>query len=108
MNDLRFLYEFDSKIEGFGYQEDQDKDKEGRDTKEDLSSITGFSKDEVSITKEEALSGDIKYHYGDQSLSGLTSAEDLKLPQSIGGNLWLNNLTSPEGLKLSPEHRRRS
>ena len=36
-------------------------------------------------------------------LNGLTSAEDLTLPEYIGGYLWLNSLTSAKGLKL-PEN----
>jgi len=37
------------------------------------------------------------------TLSGLTSAEGLKLPEDVGGNLYLSGLTTAEGLKL-PEH----
>ena len=37
---------------------------------------------------------------GDLDLSGLTSAEGLVLPTSIGGNLYLSGLTSAEGLVL--------
>ena len=37
---------------------------------------------------------------GSLYLNGLTSAEGLKLPESIGGGLYLSGLTSAEGLKL--------
>ncbi|MDD3292739.1 MAG: hypothetical protein PHT67_01440, partial [Candidatus Pacebacteria bacterium] len=102
VEDLRFLYEMDSKIEGFGYQRDPRIKEivEKRDIKEDLSLITGFSKEEISITQKEALGGNIKYHYGDLYLSGLESAEGLTLPQSIGGFLNLSGLKSAEGLVL--------
>jgi len=100
--DLRFIYEIDEKIEGFGFQKDP-RIKEiitKRDIKEDLAKIFDCHKDQISLTKEEALKGDIKFHYGDLDLSGLTSAEGLKLPEKIGGNLNLSGLTSAEGLKL--------
>ena len=103
--DLSFLYEIDSKIEGFGYKRDP-RIKElisSRDARSDLSKITGYSPEEISLTKKEALSGEKKFHYGDLDLGGLTSAEGLKLPEHIGGDLDLRSLTSAEGLKL-PEH----
>ena len=40
------------------------------------------------------------YKPGDLNLSGLTSAEGLKLPESVVGGLDLSGLTSAEGLKL--------
>ena len=99
--DLRFLYEIDSKIQGFGYQEDPrvEEIQERRNAKEDISLVTGFKKEEISLTQEEALGGDIKYHYGNLNLTSLTSAEDLKLPDTLG-KLDLRNLISAEGLKL--------
>jgi len=60
-DDLRFLYEVDGKIEGFGYQTDP-RIKEmlnRRDNKEDLSTVLHIPKKQISVTKEEALSGDI-------------------------------------------------
>ena len=102
IEDLRFLYEIDFKIEGFGYERDPRIQEilERRDNKSDISSITGYSKDQISITRAEALSGDIKYHYNDLDLNSLTSAEGLTLPESIGGSLNLSSLTSAEGLTL--------
>jgi hypothetical protein len=100
--DLRFLYEIDSPIEGFGFRKDPRIKQilKNRDIKEDLSKATGFSKDEISINEEEALRGGIKYHHGNLNLENLTSADGLKLPESLNGNLNLQNLTSAEGLKL--------
>ena len=101
-DDLRFLYQIDAKIEGFGYGDDPRIEEllEGRDKKADLSLVIGCSPEEISLTQEEALSGGIKYHYGDLSLNGLTTAEGLTLPESIGGNLNLDGLKSAEGLVL--------
>ncbi len=103
--DLAFLYEIDHKIEGFGYEKDPriEELKAGRDIKNDFVLITGYQAEEISLTKEEALSGGIKYHYGDLYLDSLTSAEGLNLPQTIGGNLYLDSLTSAEGLNLPEE-----
>jgi len=99
---LRFLYQIDSKIEGFGYGEyPRIKELiEGRDKKADLSLAIGCSPEEISLTKEQALSGGIKYHHGDLHLNRFTTAEGLKLPKSIGGNLRLNGLTTAKGLTL--------
>ena len=100
--DLTFLYEIDSKIEGFGYGKDPriDELRKDRNIKEDLSFVLSIPQDKISITKEEALKGGIKYHYGDLDLSSLKTAEGLTLPQSIGGDLLLNSLTTAEGLTL--------
>ena len=100
--DLRFLYEIDTKIDGFGYQKDPriEEITEHRDKRTDIATTIGCRPDQVSFTKEEALSGDIVFHYGELFLDSITSAEGLTLPQSIGGNLQLYNLTSAEGLTL--------
>ncbi len=97
-DDLRFLYEIDGKIHSTGYSHDPRIAEilHGRDVKDDLSFALGIPREQISITEEEALSGHIKYHYGDLDLSGLTSAEGLQLPESIGGGLYLRGLTSAE------------
>ena len=103
--DLRFLYEIDDEITGFGYGRDPRIEEllYGRNVRKDLALVFDCKEENISLTKKEALSGNIIYHYGDLSLSGLTSAEDLKLPDKIGGNLDLSGLTSAEGLKLPVE-----
>ena len=100
--DLRFLYEMDGKIEGFGYGEDIriKETLEGRDMKEDFSVALDVSKEKISFTQEEALSGYIKFHYGDLDLNSLETAEGLTLPESIDGDISLNRLTTAEGLIL--------
>lgn len=84
--DLRFIYEIDSEIEGFGYKKDPriEKLKEVRNTVEDLNTI---------------FEG-IKHYEGNLILINLISAEGLKLPESIGGNLDLERLRSATDLKL--------
>ena len=100
--DLIFLYEIKSHIQGFGYQRDPRINEliGGRDKRSDLAFTLGIPKEKISVTKEEALRGDIVFHYGNLYLSGLTSAEGLKLPETVGGYLDLGGLTSAEGLKL--------
>ena len=103
--DLRFLYEIDNKITGFGYKKDPRIEEllKGRNVRKDLALIFDCKEENISLTKKEALSGNIIYHYGDLSLSGLTSAEGLKLPVEIGESLDLSGLRSAEGLKLPNE-----
>ena len=86
IEELKFLYEIDNKIEGFGYQKDPriEEIKSKRNIIDDLNKV--FS----SVTS-------IK---GDLDLRSLTSAEGLTLPQSVVGNLDLRSLTSAEGLTL--------
>jgi len=100
--DLRFIYEIDEKIKGFGYQKDSRIKEiiEKRDIRKDLAKVFDCHENQISLTIKEALKGDIKFHYGDLDLSHLTSAEGLKLPEKIGGGLYLSYLTSAKGLKL--------
>jgi hypothetical protein len=70
------------------------------DIKADLSLATGYPKQQISISQEEALAGNIKFHYGDLELPNLTSAEGLQLPENVFGNLYLGKVTSTEGLIL--------
>ena len=100
--DLRFLYEIDNKITGFGYQKDPRIEEllQGRNVRKDLALVLDCKEENISLTEEDALRGNIIYHYGDLFLSNLTSAEGLKLPDKIGGILDLSGLRSAKGLKL--------
>ena len=154
--DLRFLYEIDSKVEGFGYDRDPRINeilKIRPDKRTDLAFVFDTTPDKVSLTIEEALSGGMKVHFGNLytkndfyiyqlsenkrlpeyvigllelnelkfddsktqgaelpkhvcgnlSLAGLTLTEKqerLKLPEYVGGDLDLQNLTSAEGIEL--------
>ena len=103
--DLRFLYEIDNKITGFGYKKDPRIEEllKGRNVRKDLALIFDCKEENISLTEEEALSGNIIYHYGDLYLDGLTSAEGLKLPDKVGGYLDLSGLKSAKGLELPNE-----
>lgn len=102
LSDLRFLYEIDSQIIGFGYNEDPriGEITRQRNIRQDLSRVLGISPDRISLTQDEALSGGIIYHYGDIDLDVVTSAKGIKFPQFVSGYLNLYSLTSAEGLKL--------
>ena len=104
LDDLKFLYEADSKIEGFGYQDDPRIEEiiSKRDKRKDIALVYGINEDEVALsqTEWEANKKNIKVYCGYLDLSYLTSAEGLKLPNTINGDLYLRSLTSAEGLKL--------
>ena len=110
IDELRFLYEIDSKIEGFGYSKDPRIKEilENRNFKEDLAKVFNCSPNEISNNKRDVLNGkNVVCFYGFLDLGSLTTAEGLKLPEYIGGDLGLDSLTTAEGLKL-PEHIGRS
>lgn len=95
-NDLRFLYEIDHKINFIGYKDDDRKNEiiNTRDIKKDLSKIFDCDIEQISLTREETLKGDIIAHFGNLDLSDLDDITDIKLPKYILGNLYLSNLKS--------------
>ncbi|PCH92286.1 hypothetical protein COB80_00155 [Candidatus Kaiserbacteria bacterium] len=103
--DLHFLYEIDSEIQGFGYEKDPRilAMIKNRDKRSDIASALGIKPEQVSFTQEKALGGNIVYHDGDLDLSDLTSAEGLVFPDHVSGTIYLNKLISADGLTL-PEH----
>lgn len=103
-DELIFIYEIDSRIEGFGYKSDPRIEEilMTRDKRSDLAFIFDCKPGQISLSQEEALQGDIKFHFGDIDLSNLISAKGLTLPENIKkGNLDLGSLNSAEGLILS-------
>jgi len=103
--DLILSWELEEEFISFGYNQDPrlEKVKRGRDVKEDLAFILDTTADKISLTQEEALSGDIGYHYGDIDLGYLKTAENLKLPDIIRGNLNLDGLKTADNLELPKE-----
>ena len=101
-DELRFLYELDSEIEGFGYEKDPRviEITSKRNVKQDLSHLTGFKASEISLTKDEALKGGIKYHHGDLNLIYLKSADGLKFPENVKGTLDLRTINSANNIRL--------
>ena len=98
--ELRFLYEIDEKILGFGYQEDPRITEilSTRDLRADLANVFDCRKDQISVTNEEALSEDIIYHHGDVILNSITSLKEVTFPKTIGKDLDLSSVTSLKGV----------
>ena len=67
-----------------------------------LADIFRCREDQISTTKEEALSGDIVLHDGDIDLSDLEElSAEVQLPEYIRGGLFLHNLAElPEKVQL--------
>ena len=125
LDELKFLYEIDGKITGFGYWEDPriEEIKRKRNERRDYSLIFNVKEEEVALFKEEWLNNPEKFkvlvgnldlsHYnsldnivlpkyisGNLNLSSLSNANGIIFPQQVGGNLELSSLTSAEGVVL--------
>ena len=106
LDDLKFLYEVDSKIEGFGYEKDPRIEEiiSKRDKRKDIAFAYGINEDEVALSPTEWKKNKkkVKVYCGDLDLNGLTRVEDLVLllPNTINGNLYLNSLINAERLLL--------
>jgi len=102
--EIRFLYELDSKIIGFGYDIDPriKEIKSKRNIRADLAKLYSVNEDEVSLTDEEFNEGNKKVHYGYLDLSFYTDPKDVVLPKYMIGNIYLN-IEDAEGLELPEE-----
>ena len=103
IEELRFLYEVDEQIEGFGYEEDPRIEEilEGRNIKEDLAKVLNCNQEQISDDPNDVLAGkEIIYFYDDLNLSNLINAKGLKLPQYIKGSLNLSRIKNAKGLIL--------
>ena len=125
LNELKFLYEINSKIEGFGYGKDPriKEIKSKRNIKRDYSIILNIKEEDVALSQEEwkqnpnkfkILDSDLYLRHlvkpnglvlphhisGSLFLDGLYNAERLILPKSIGNTLSLEGLSTVEGVVL--------
>ena len=104
VDELKFLYEIDSKITGFGYRKDPriEEIKRKRNERRDYSLIYNVKEEEVALSIQEWLNNPEKFKALPGSIDSLylTSAEGLVLPQLVGGNIELRSLASAEGLVL--------
>ena len=125
LDELKFLYEIDGKIDGFGYIKDPriKEIKSKRNCKKEFAYLFNSKEEEVALSQEEWESNPEKfkfllddlhlsritnadgltlprYIYGDLILDNLISANELVLPQHVGGNLSLDRLESADGLVL--------
>ena len=99
--ELRFLYEIDSRIEGFGYDNDprikEIRDK--RNNKKDLAFIFDCKEENIGTKLSDFEDNEIILFYGDLKYYDETLTENFRSLQCIIGNAWLDNLTSAEGLE---------
>ena len=104
LDELKFLYEIDGKITGFGYWEDPriEEIKRKRNKRRDYSLIFNVKEEEVALFKEEWLNNPEKFKVllDNIYLDSLTCTDGLVLPQYVDGNIGLHYLTSAEGLVL--------
>ncbi|MEI2779481.1 MAG: hypothetical protein V9G19_26695 [Tetrasphaera sp.] len=103
--ELRFLYQVDRQIVGFGRIEDPRIAAiiQRGDIKNDMARIFDCTEEEISTTVEEVLSGKARFHYGHLDLDSRTTTDELTLPEFVSGHLYLNEVTSLHGVTL-PKH----
>ena len=104
LDELKFLYEVNSKIDGFGYKKDPriEEIKRKRNKRRDYSLIFNVKEEEVALSHEEWLNNPEKFKAlsGNIYLDSLTNAEGLVLPQYVTGSITLCSLASVDGLVL--------
>ena len=106
-DELTFLYEVKSKINGFGHGKDPriDEIRAKRDVKNDCSILFSvFTKYEGNLNLNYLTTAQglvlPKEFNGKLDLNGLTSGNDLVLPEKFRGSLELNGLTNTQNLVL--------
>ena len=95
-DELVFLYEIKDMIQSFGYLKDPRIAAiiNSRNIQKDLACALDCSIEEISIDKEQALQGNIRYHFGDLDLSDVSSLpEGVIFPEEISEDLRLDSLT---------------
>ena len=107
LDELKFLYEIDGKIDGFGYEKDPriKEIKSKRNCKKEFAYLFNSKEEEVALSQEEWESNPKKFKFllDDLHLSRITNADGLTLPRYIYGDLILDNLISANELVL-PQH----
>jgi hypothetical protein len=100
LDELRFLYEIDSKIDGFGYDKDPriEEIRNSRNNRRDLSQIFSCYESEISLTVDELITNKTRYHYGDIIYNG-TTAKGFENLEWVFGNMIMNSLTSAVGFE---------
>ena len=104
LDELKFLYEMDNEIEGFGYEKDPRIQEiiNKRNQKKDYALIYNINENEIALTQEEWKENPKQYKIllNDLKLDYVTSSKELILPNIISGNLELKELTNASGLLL--------
>ena len=99
--ELRFLYEINSKIEGFGYSKDPriNEIKDRRNNKKDLAFVFGCKEENIGTKLSDFESNDIICFYGDLKFTGANLTDNFRSLQYIIGDAYFNNLISARGLE---------
>ena len=104
LDELKFLYEMDNEIEGFGYEKDPRIQEiiNKRNQKKDYAFIYNINENAIALTQEEWKENPKQYKIllNDLKLDYVTSSKELILPNIISGNLELKELTNASGLIL--------
>ena len=104
IDELKFLYEMDNEIAGFGYEKDPRIQEiiNKRNQKKDYALIYNINENEIALTQEEWKENPKQYKIllNDLKLDYVTSSKELILPNIISGNLELKELTNASGLIL--------
>ena len=126
LDELKFLYEIDNEIDGFGYKKDPriQEIQSKRNQKKDCALIYNISEDEVALSQNEwesnpkrfkVLLGDLeinksnnindffrlKYICGNLYLGNLKEANDIIITTKISGYIVLNNLIFINSLTIN-------
>lgn len=102
LEELRFLYEIDSTIDGFGGLPDPriQQIRQSRNEKNDLSIIFDMQEDEIGINISDFENfNEIKFYYGDLEWNGRTVPKCFENLREIMGSANFPNLISAENLK---------
>jgi len=99
--ELRFLYEIDSNIEGFGYQKDPriDEIKETRNLKKDYATIFDCKEDQVATSLFDLEKENCVVYAGDLRVDGTKISSTFKSLKAIIGSVQLSSLKSAKGLE---------
>ena len=99
--ELSFLYEVDSKIEGFGYSKDPriNEIKDRRNNKKDLAFVFSCKEENIGTKLSDFESNDIICFYGDLKFTGANLTDNFRNLQYIIGDAYFNNLISARGLE---------
>ena len=99
--ELRFLYEIDSKIKGFGYGEDPriTRIRYKRNKKKDLAFVFDCKEENIGTKLSDFENNNIIFFYGNLEYVGETLTDNFRNLQSIGGFAYFDNLTSAKGLE---------
>ena len=127
IDELKFLYEIEGQIEGFGWRRDPriQEIKNKRNQKKDLALIYNINEEEIALSQDEWQQNPMKYKFlfsslildkietnsnglilpklinGNLSLDSLNYADEIVLPEVVTGHLSLENLTGATNLIFS-------